>query len=203
MKIYIQVKVVFYAKLTKMLMLIFVAGYGLTPSFAQDTLREATITKIETITTDSIEVQATVSSDTFRRGDDIPINYFVTNKSKKPVYWVIEPDSSVIVEDLSILRLIQPVRGVYDHVDYDYDLIKISPKKVYKGKLIIKSKYYLENKAYDFSVAKIQLGFSYLFDKSNLDGCKQVTYVRPCFFELYNKSKSLTLGNFVIEIKKP
>ncbi len=78
--------------------------------------------------------------------------------------------------------MLEPVRGVYDHVVYDYDFIKILSEKTYKGKLIIKAKYYLENKDYNFSVAEIQVGFSYLFDMTNLKDCKQATYVRPCFW---------------------
>lgn len=202
MKRYAQSKSVFFAQLEVVFVLIAVTGCGLISTFAQDTFPEAKITKIATQTTDLIEVQITVPKDTFRRGDDIQLNYSVTNRSKKTVFLVVEADSYVIVEDLFILRLTQPVRGVYDHVIYDYDLIKILPQKTHKGKLIIKAKYYLENKDYDFSVAEIQAGFSYLFDKTNLEGCKQATYVRPCFFELYNKSKSLTLGNLVIEIKR-
>ena len=158
--------------------------------------------KITTETEDLIDIQVSVSASTFRRGDDIPLNYFVTNKSNKAVYLVVEPDSYVMVKDLSILRVISPVRGVSDHEAYDYDLIRILPKKSYKGKLLIKAKYYLEDKNYDFSITRIQVGFSYLFNKSNLNGCKQVTYVLPCFYELYTKSKSLTIGDLVIEMKK-
>ena len=135
-------------------------------------------------------------------GDDISLNYFVTNKSKKIVYLVIEPYSYVVVEDLSILRVVYPVSGIYDHEAFKYDLIKILPRKSYRGKLLIKAKHYLEDKNYDFSLARIQVGFSYLFDKSKLDGCTQATFVRPCFYELYVKSKSLTLGNLVVRIKK-
>lgn len=201
MKIDIELKCARYVKLTKIFMLILSSACGLTSIFAQNTFPEAKITRIATTTTDLIEVQASVSADTFQRGDDIPIYYSVKNRSEKPVYLVTEPHSSVIVEDLSILRLIPPVRGVYDHVDYNYDLIKVSPHKVYRGKLLISSQHYLENKKYDFSIARIQVGFSYIFDRSGLEGCERATYVRPCFSELYNKSRSLILGNFVVEIK--
>ncbi len=149
---------------------------------AQDASPDARITKIAAQTTDLIEVEVNVPKVTFRRGEDIPLNYSITNRSKKTVFLVTESDSPVMIEDLSILRVLEPVRGVYDHVVYDYDFIKILAEKTYKGKLIIKAKYYLENKDYGFAAAEIQVGFSYLFDMTNLKDCKQATYVRPCFW---------------------
>jgi hypothetical protein len=174
---------------------------GLRFAYSQNT--DAKMTKLKVQTDDLITIEVTTLKNTLVRGDDIVINFRIANNNRKTIFLVSEPLQPIFINEDFIIELMKPVRPPDDHRVYDYDLIKISPKKVYKGKLLIKSKYYLENKAYDFSVAKIQIGFSYLFDKSNLDGCKQATYVRPCFFELYNKSKSLTLGNFVIEIKKP
>jgi hypothetical protein len=184
------------------LLCIVLATYSLTNTLAQENDPEARVTKVIAETEDKIFFQATVSKTIFKRGDNIPINYQVQNKGKKTIYLVTEPTSNVLVEDLSILRIVQPVVGADDHLPYNYDLIKLPPKKNYKGSLLIKASVYLENKKYDFSITEIQVGFSYLFDKSNLDGCKQATWTRPCLYELYKKSKSLTLGNLLVEIKK-
>lgn len=184
-------------------LLVILTTCGLTKTLAQETDPEAKVTKVMAETEDGIFFQASVSKSLFQRGDNIPINYLVQNKGKKTIYLVTEPSSSVLIEDLSILRLVQPVIGADDHLPYNYDLIKIPPKKSYKGNLLIKANIYLENKNYDFSITEIQVGFSYLFDKTNLEDCKQATWTRPCLYELYKKSKSLTLGNLVIEIKKP
>ncbi|MBX3299988.1 MAG: hypothetical protein KF736_11060 [Acidobacteria bacterium] len=173
---------------------------GLRFAYSQNT--DAKMTKLSVQTDDLITIEVTTLKNTLVRGDDIVINYRIANYNKKTIFLVSEPSQPIFINEDFIIELMKPVRLPDDHRVYDYDLIKISPQKVYKGNLIIKAKYYLENKDYDFSIAKIQVGFSYLFDKTNLEDCKQATYVRPCFFELYKKSKSLTLGNFVIEIKK-
>jgi hypothetical protein len=183
------------------ILFVFLTICGLTKVVAQDADPEARVTKVMAETEDKIFFQVSVSKSIFQRGDNIPINYVVQNKGNKIIYLVIEPHSLVNIENLSTLRIVQPVIGADDHLPYNYDLIKIQPNRSYKGQLLIKASVYLENKKYDFSITEIQVGFSYLFDKSNLDGCKQATWTRPCLYELYKKSKSLTIGNLLIEIK--
>ena len=174
---------------------------GLKSVYSQNT--EAKIAKLSVQTDDLITIDVTTLKNALVRGDDIVIDYRITNKNRKTIFLVSEPSQPIFINEDFVIELMKPVRLPDDHRVYDYDLIKISPQKAYNGKLMIKSKYYLENKAYDFSVAEIQVGFSYLFDNTNLKDCKQATWTRPCLYELYERSKSLTLGNFVIEIKKP
>jgi len=195
-----QLKVILFGIL---MLILTICALNLVSAFAQDNDPEAKVTKVMAETEDGVFFQASVSKSLFQRGDNIQINYEVQNKGKKTIYLVTEPSSNVLIEDLSILRLVQPVTGADDHLPYNYDLIKIPPKKNFKGNLLIKANVYLENKKYDFSITEIQVGFSYLFDKTNLEDCKQATWTRPCLYELYKKSKSLTIGNLLIEIKKP
>jgi len=185
---------------TWIILFVILTTCGLTKTLAQGTDPEAKVTKVMAETGDEVFFQASVSKTIFQRGDNIPINYQVLNRGKKTIYLVIEPLSVVKIENLSTLRIVQPVIGADDHLPYNYDLIKIPPKKSYKGNLLIKADVYLENKKYDFSITEIQVGFSYLFDKTNLEDCKQATWTRPCLYDLYKKSKSLTIGNLLIEI---
>lgn len=183
------------------LMLLFLT-FCLDTAYSQNPKPEAKLTKLTAESEDLINFQVSVSKFNFKRGEDIILNYIITNKSKKnTVYLVNKPKSNVIVEDVAILRIIQPVERPSDHTVYDYDLIKILPQKSYKGKLTISAEFYLSNKDYSFEISEIQVGFSYLFDKTLLGDCKGALVARPCLTELYNKSKSLTLGNLVIEIK--
>jgi hypothetical protein len=181
---------------------IILAFCGLLRISAQSANSDTKVTKITADTEDLISFQVSIPKTIFLRGEDILIKYQVTNKSNKTVYLVTEPSPNVLIEDISTMRVVEPVSGVDDHIPYNYDLITIKPQKTFSGQLLISAKYYIQNKNYNFGIAEIQVGFSYLFDKQNLDGCKEVTFVRPCLKELNDKSKSLTVGNLVIEIKK-
>jgi hypothetical protein len=171
--------------------------FGLGSAFGQMT---TPVTKIIATTADSIDFRISVAKAAFRRGDNITIDYAVTNMGNKPVYLVTEPSTNVKVESISILRLVQPVIGADDHLPYDYYLVRINPTRTYRGSLSLNSKYYLSDENYDFSTAQIQVGFSYLFDKSKLFGCDKTAHVLPCLLELSNKSKNLTIGNLMVEI---
>lgn len=198
-----NLKIIFYTQTRTFSILIFVFIVSSSMSaFAQATYPEAKVRKMTIETEDLIVVQVSISKNIFRRGEDIPLNYLVTNKSNKAIYLVVEPSPQVFIDENYVIELLQPVKLPDDHVRFDYDLIKILPQKIYKGNLLFSAQSYLSNKKYDFEVAEIQVGFSYLFDKSNLEDCKEVTFVRPCLKELYDKSKSLTVGNLVFEIKK-
>lgn len=198
-----NIRSICYKRLKVFVTLIFVITISeLITIFAQTTYPEAKIAKMIVETKDLIVIQISISKNTFILGDNIPINYQITNKSNKVVYLVVEPSPQVFIDENYVLELVQPVTLPDDHMPYDYDLVKIPPQKTYKGNLSIDAKSYLSNKKYDFEIAKIRVGFSYLFDKSNLEGCKKVTFVRPCLKALYDKSKSLTIGNLIVEIKK-
>ena len=88
------------------------------------------------------------------------------------------------------------------HDPYNYDLIRIPPGTAHRGKLVIKAKWFMSNEKYDFTVAGIRVGFSYLFDISNLKGCKQEKYPLPCLRTLFDRSNALTIGNLVVNTKR-
>jgi hypothetical protein len=76
--------------------------------------------------------------------------------------------------------------------------MQIGPGKTYKGKLLIKAKELAANLKYNFEIVAIQASFSYLFNTSELKGCKEAHYTLPCLSEVYNRSKTLTIGNLVV-----
>ena len=167
---------------------------------AQDDVK---VSKIRGETEDSIVFEIFVSKTKIKRGEDITVNYLVKNQSKKTIYFVTNPSSPTVrSHDIGVLKIYSQVIYPDAHFEYNYDLIKISPNKTYKNKLIIKAETYLSDKKYGFEDAAIQADFSYLFDISKLDGCKEADYSLPCLNEVYQNSKTLTLGNIVVDIEK-
>ena len=162
---------------------------------------DAKVLRLSAETEDSVVFQVSVGKKIFAREEDIHVNYVVENRSRKNIYLVVEPSPKLIFPDTFTLELAQPVVGPDDHAPFDYDLIKILAGKSYRGKLLIRAKEIIANGKYDFEIAPIRAGFSYLFDISKLSGCKTAKYIRPCLTELYDKSKSLTIGNLVVERK--
>lgn len=159
---------------------------------------DARISRVRAESTDSVSFQVEVAKTQFAEKEDIPLSYLVENHGAKNVYLVVEPSPNVIVKDIWILELTSPVHMPNAHDPFNYDLIKIAPGKSYQGKFVIKAEKMLNDANYNFESAAIQVGFSYLFDVSNLKNCKQAEYTLPCLSELYNKSKPLTVGNLVI-----
>ena len=167
---------------------------------AQDDVK---VSKISGETINSILFEISVSKTKIKRGEDIIVNYVVKNQSKKTIYFVTNPSSPTVrSHNIGVLKIYSQVIYPDAHYEYNYDLIKISPNNTYKNKLIIKAETYLTDKKYSFEDAAIQADFSYLFDISKLDGCKEADYSLPCLNEVHKSSKTLTLGNTVVDIKK-
>jgi hypothetical protein len=174
--------------------------FGLTSVKAQN---EATISKISVITADSVEFQVFGPSSAIK-GTDIRLDYVVLNKGSRPTYLVNDPlFSDFKIRENWIFQLIQPVAGPDDHQPFNYEFIKIRPRAEYRGKIVLSRDVISTSGLQNLSTATIRIGFSYLFDISAFRGCKEVTYRLPCLSDLYQKSKSLTIGDLVVEIKKP
>jgi len=165
--------------------------------------QDVKVSKVNAETVDSIFFEMSVSQSKIKRGEDIRVKYAVTNKSNRNIYLIAEPfPPQVMINELWILRILSPVIYPDAHFQYKYDLIKILPKKTYKKSLVIKAQTYLSDTKYGFEDAAIQAEFSYLFDISNLNGCKEAEYSLPCLNEVYKNSRNLTIGNLVIDIEK-
>lgn len=160
------------------------------------------VKKISAETGDSILFQISIDKPSITRGEDIIINYNVTNKGSKDVYLLtIPPPLDVRTVDVGILEILSPIIYPDAHFRYTYNLIKIRPKKSYKGTLNISAKVYLTDKVYGFEDAEIKTNFSYLFEISGLRDCEKANYSLPCLSEVYKKAKTLTLGNLFLQIK--
>lgn len=162
---------------------------------------DAKVFIVSSETEDSIAFQISVEKKAYGREEDIDLSYVVKNRSGKNVYLILGPSSQLEIKELWIVELLEPVKTPNAHERYDYDLVEILPGKSYKGKLLIKAKELAANPKYDFGVVAIQAGFSYLFDISNLKGCKEAEYSLPCLSEVYKRSKTLTIGNLVVKRK--
>ena len=178
-----------------------VATICLWTTYAQ-THPDAKVPRVRAETEDSLTFEISVAKTTFAHGENIYVNYVVKNRGGKSAYLVVETSPKLLFRETWILELAEPVVLPDDHDPYDYDLIKILPGETFSGKLPIKAEQILANGKYNFEVAGIRAGFSYLFDISNLKGCKEAEYRLPCLKELYDKSKSLTIGTLVIDIKQ-
>jgi hypothetical protein len=162
------------------------------------------VKRVSSDTEDLITFQISVAKTKFAPKEIIQVNYVVKNMGNKTVYLVTEPNSpTLLVKEIKIIEILSPVIYPNAHFRFNYDLIKIRPKKTYKGKLLVEPEKFLSKSNYTFEKTAIQVGFSYLFDVSELNDCKKVDYSLPCLTEVYEKSKSLTIGNLLIEIKQP
>ena len=184
------------------LMIKFVAIAGLAMLFLATTAAQehddARVTKVRAETEDSIAFEVSVGKKIYDKQEDIAVNYVVQNNSRRTIYLVTGPSTRIRFIGTFVVYLIEPVKGPNSHEAYDYELIKILPGRSYNGKLYVRAKTLIENKEYDFGVVNIQTGFAYLFDISNLGGCKENPHTLPCLSEIYNKSKPLTVGNLVV-----
>lgn len=160
------------------------------------------VTKIDAETADSLVFQISVAGTKFRRGEDIPVDYAVTNKGGRDVYLVTDPTfTDVRVKDIAVLQILDPVVGPDPHEKFNYDFIKVRPRETSRGRLLIPAKVILSNKKYAFETAGIRVGFAYLFDISRLAGCKQATDTLPCLTEVSDRAKTLEIGTLMVEIK--
>lgn len=163
--------------------------------------QDAKVVKISSTTDDGIEFQVSVKKSDITHGEDLRINYAVKNNNKKSVYLIIETLPIVRINSSGNLEIFEPVRMPDDHDPYNYEFVKIAPTKTHKGNFLVKSEIYVTNKKFAFDVnIEIQVGFSYLFDISSQKGCKEKDYQYHCLYDLYNESKSLKMGNLVIDI---
>jgi hypothetical protein len=194
-----NIPVVSFTALERMIILMIII-FGITSARAQN---EATISKISAVTNDSIEFQV-FGPPSVIKGSDIRLDYVVVNRGHRPTYLVTDPlFSDFKIRENWIFQLIQPVVGPDDHQPFNYEFIKIRPQGEYRGKIVLSKDVISTSGLQNLSSATIRIGFSYLFDISNFGGCKQATYRLPCLSDLYEKSKSLTIGNLIVEIRKP
>lgn len=179
------------------LFLIFICG--LTFVEAQN---EAKVLEASAKTSDLIQFQIFAPKNNIVKGKDVLLDYIIFNQGKKNIYLVIDPlFTDIKVKESLIFEVIEPVVGPDDHHPFNYQFIKIRPQEKYNGKIVLPEKVISSSGLQNLSSATIRVGFSYLFDISNLIDCKNSTYRLPCLNELYDKSKSLTIGNLVVEIK--
>lgn len=165
---------------------------------------KAKILKIASTTEDIVTFQISTPISEYKLGENIDVDYLVKNSSKRTVYLVIpkQPKLSAL-KDSEIIKVHSPARYPNEHLDeYNFKVVKILPKRDYQGRLELDGSKIQANKDYASESWQLQIGFSYLFDVSNLIGCGETDYHLPCLTELYNKSKSLSVGNIIITIKK-
>lgn len=158
----------------------------------------ATVTKVRAETEDRIAFEISVTNKTYDQQEDVPVNYVVQNNSRRIVHLITVPVPRMRFIETFVVHLIEPVKGPNSHERYDYQLIKILPGKSYHGNLSIKAKQLIESDKYNFETVTIQTAFAYLFDTSNLAGCKEAQDPLPCLTQIYNRSKTLTVGQLVI-----
>jgi hypothetical protein len=162
---------------------------------------DASVPVVTAETDDSIAFRISVPKKIYGESEDIRVNYVVQNKSRRIVYLVTGPAPRLRIKDIGVVELFDPVKGPDNHEQYDYTMIKIMPGRSYQGSRLIEVKELQANEKYNFETVTIQVGFSYLFDISSLPDCKQPQYVLPCLTEVYQKSKTLTVGNLVTKRK--
>lgn len=151
-------------------------------------------------TGDSIAFQISAEKKVYRSDEDISVNYTVKNNSGKTVYLITGPSSQLSIKD-SLVEILQPVKTPNAHERYDYHFIEILPGRSYKGKLLIEIKKLAAGSKYNWELVTIQASFSYLLDVSGLKGCEDAEYTLPCLSQVDKESKTLTLGNLVVERK--
>ena len=165
------------------------------------------ILSVSSRTSDSVTFQISSSKRAHARGEDVIIDYRVSNNGSRVIYLVSEPKPRLSAQqDKHVLRLESPVKYQDEFTQYDNDLLKVLPGRSFAGKLIIKGNEIPTDKESESEHWDLQVGFSYLFDPSKEDvsdllGCKNTRYSFPCLGKLFKLSRSLTVGNLVVEIK--
>lgn len=186
-------------QIAKTVVIFFITISGLTLVEAQN---ESKVLAVSARTYDSILFQI-FAKENVVKGEDILLGYTVSNQGKKNIYLVIDPlFTNIKVKESWIFEVSEPVAGYDEHLPFNYQFIKIRPNKTYKGSIVISETFISTSGLENLSSATIRAGFSYLFDISKLGGCENAEYILPCLNELHDKSKSLTIGNLVIGIKK-
>ncbi len=187
-----------YLKLIKQVMICLLIICGVISAKAQN---EPNVSEVSALTSDMVQIQISAPQSVIK-GNDIVINYVVSNKGKKNIYLVVETSSPSVRKEKLVFKFSEPAIGADEHLPFDYEFVKIRPNKKYNGRLVLSKNVISSSGLQNLSNAEIQVGFSYLFDISNLERCKQTTYRLPCVTELYEKSKSLAIGNLIVEMKK-
>lgn len=183
--------------------LLIVCGSFLTAR-AQDKVNVSTISSQ---TADLVTFKIYSPKSSYGPNQNIPVNYTVTNSSRKVAYLVLEPTPQPKVDEKKrFLAISSPVKDQSEWNRYDNDLIRILPGHSFSGKLVINGTKVPGNPKSEFESWEIQVVFAYIFApaKSDIDellACKETTYSYPCLGKLDEVAKHLTVGNLVVEVR--
>ncbi len=177
-------------------------------SFATASAQEkVNIQTISSETRDAVAFKISVPQNSYGPTQNVVIDYTVTNKSKKVVYLVLEPQPQTKVDEKNrSLKIESPVKYQEEWNRYDNDLIRLLPRRSFSGKLVIAGTQIPVNPKSDAESWEIQVVFGYVFDPAKADrdellACKDTSYSFPCLGKLYYIAKILTVGNMVVEIR--
>lgn len=161
--------------------------------------KETAVAEITASTGDLIRFQV-IAPKSAEKGRDVSVDYVVSNRSKRTVYLVTIPNDVIRVRESWIFEFVEPVVVPDDHLPFEYEFVPILPGGLYRGRFVLPHRFITSSGLEELSNLTIRFGFSYRLDRFKLKDCKTTTYVLPCLNEVYDKSKSLTVGNVVVAL---
>ncbi|HMM81502.1 MAG TPA: hypothetical protein PKC65_15930 [Pyrinomonadaceae bacterium] len=160
----------------------------------------AQIASVQTLTEDNVLFRIKPRKNNFDPGEAILIDYQIENKNKRSVYSIFESKIYLPKAEMRwLLKTSPPAKGNPNEF-IDYKLVKIAAGNTLNGTLVINNDQIARDIEYDAETWEVQLGFSYSFYASVMKNCSS-KYKLPCLTELFQKSKNLSMGNLVIQIK--
>ncbi len=162
----------------------------------------ALVTKVTTETADQIVFQISVTNVDFRFTDDKLIRYSVTNNSRKPIYLIAATSERTIkVKDTSVLEIASPIVYPDAHLSFGYSFVEVKPGRSQHGNYTIPAERF-SSSDYNFEEAGIRWIFAYLLDLTDLRDCAKADYSLPCLTTVYERAKTVQVGDLRIGNRK-
>lgn len=159
-------------------------------------IREAKIQSVQSETKDGIVIKISVPKDKYKLGEEIVIDYNVTNTNAKMIRLVTDSELEIWSKDW-VLWLESPIKYASEHQKFNYEFIDIAPKKIYKGKIVLDSMQIPYDRKYAEETWKLQVGFAYSF---NLAGIENEYNTQGKLLAVAERSVTVNVGSLIIDI---